>query len=142
MQTKLLSLLFAASLALSGCGKKSDDPQAKAADPFVGHWVADSWREQDFDASGVLVPGHDTMHNEVCFMEVNATAYVDWHPATVPYTAERAYTRNGTILTVVGAGLNSRYEVRDLTPNSCTYVSSQRPINSTTTGVATLVFHR
>lgn len=142
MQTKLLSLLFAASLALSGCGKKSDDPQAKAADPFVGHWVADSRHDVDYSSPGVVLAGHDNTYTETCFMEVGAAAYVDWHPATVPYTAERAYTRNGELLTVVGAGPNDRYEVRNLTATRCTYIITRPRSYAGSSNVLTLEFHR
>ena len=132
------------SLALPGCGSKTNDPQAaaKTTDPFVGRWVADAQHNVDYQANGQPKQGHDNTYQASYVYEMTPTTYrwatYNGAPTNdVPFT----YTRAGAVLTIAGALPTDDYQALNLPDAGFTYVVRRGAVGSDY-NVKTMVFHR
>jgi hypothetical protein len=114
---KLLPFLFLLA-GLSGCGSKGSDPAPTPADPFLGHWQAESLRSVTYDASGKQLTDQTTTISSQ--LDVTATTLTFTSVVNGKTSTEvDPYTRNGEALTVTVKIPNGEtYYARNLTASN------------------------
>lgn len=119
MKTTLFALALVASLA--GCGKKTDP--TPTPDPFLGHWVSETLRHVQYDASGKVTSDQTTP--AVTQMDVTATTITITSTDANGSTSKEVdpYTRNGESIKLSppnGAGQETTF-IRGLTAAGFTF---------------------
>lgn len=140
----LFTMLFTCAALLTSCGEKASDPtpSARVSDAFLGTWKAESMRSTHYQANGQVVVGQDRTYQHSYVLEACATTFITYQADANPRTTDsHDYVRQGDQLTVSNWPATWRFEARDLTGASMTYVLTI-PTSIGGTRVQTVVYHR
>ena len=136
----LLGLLLS---GLIGCKKTA----APAADPFLGHWQADTQRSVAYDATGQVTSDVNGVERQDLDVTPTILTFTGYQPNGTPRTpSAKGYTRVGEDLVLAGSSpVLVIYHVRSLTATSFTleseYYSTLNP-SSARTAISYIPFHR
>jgi len=140
---KHLLLLGLLLTGLVGC-KKAD---TATADPFLGHWQADTQRSVAYDANGQVTSDVNGLERQDLDVTPTTLTFTGYQPNGTPRTpSAKGYTRAGEDLVLTGSSpVLVIYHVRSLTATSFTlesdYYSTLNP-SSARTATSYMPFHR
>lgn len=128
---------------LASCSKKDPEP----ADPFLGHWQADTVRSVAYDADGRVTSDATESLRQDLDVTATTTTFTGYRPDGTPRTpSTQGYTRLGEDFVFAGSSpVLVIYHVRSLTSTSFTlesdYYSTLNP-SSARTATSYIAFHR
>jgi hypothetical protein len=93
---KMLPLLFAATLLVSGCSKSDDAQPAAKQTGLQGRWQLSSDVLTEYNSTGAVIRTTPTVLPATISMELTATQYIGYINNTVDKTIN--YTKNGNVL--------------------------------------------